>query len=355
MPKSDAFTKALRLLRLMLFYEQSGQRLRTSEIAERLGVDEDTAKKYIDELDHIGWLVLRKDGQHWIRWEYARADRLFVSLTMPEATALYLAGRLLSQIHDERNRHTILALTRIITAMPSQLLSPLRSLVEMAEQRAQGQSDHSAIFEALAVGWTTRRRVRLFYTPPRQRTFECLFAPYLLEPSAIGRTIYALGESILQPKGVAPGDLRTYKMERIEHAEVTRESFTVHEGFNGPELLARAWGVMYGDEDLVEVHLRFTPYVTGRVKETVWHPSQQLQETSAGCLWSAQIGDVTEIRPWIRGWGSDCEVLAPAELREEMIAEVRRLARRYGIAFSQKIDPDEPDTDLFDSFFGGKP
>lgn len=73
------------------------------------------------------------------------------------------------------------------------------------------------------------------------RTAQTVF-PYLLEPSPVGRTIYAMGYS------TPPEALRTSKMERIEHAELTTTPFEIPADFDGPALLTRAWGIMYGDE-----------------------------------------------------------------------------------------------------------
>ena len=190
------------------------------------------------------------------------------------------------------------------------------------------------------------RIVRLRYSPPHKRTFECDFAPYLLEPSGIGRTIYAIGRS------TPPDDFRTYKLERIEHAELTEKTFEIEQDFDVPALLKRAWGVMYGDEEIVEVHLRFSHLVTKRLKETLWHPSQQIVDTPNGCEWKAQIGDTLEIENWIRGWGEDCEVLAPQSLRQRMIDTVRRLARTYGVEIHSISSPDEPDIELLNHIYG---
>ena len=118
MPKSDAKNKAARQYLLQKLFEQPGQRLRTSEVAKRLGVSEDTAKHDIDELSGDGRLPLRKDGQYWILAEDAKIPQLKVYLSLPEATALYIAGRLLSQIHDEHNRYVILALAKLTNALP---------------------------------------------------------------------------------------------------------------------------------------------------------------------------------------------------------------------------------------------
>ncbi|SRR6266487_2543443 len=346
MPKSDGQGKADRLYLLCQLFDQKGRRLRTGEIAEKLGVDDDTVRYYISELSASGRLPLRKDGQFWIQAEDTYIEQLKVHLTISEATALYVAARLLSQIHDERNSHVILALYKLSAAMPEPLRAHQRVLVEMAEQRQKDQEDRSGVFHALTMGWATQRKVHLVYDPPRKRRFESLFCPYLLEPSGIGRTVYAIGYS--EP----PNALRTFKLERIQHATLTNEAFAVPDDFDGPRRLATAWGVMYSDEEPVKVRLRFSHTVKKRVQETLWHPSQTITMTPEGCEWTAIVAETLEIENWIRGWGSDCEVLAPISLREKAIAHIREAARIYSIAFKEPAAPTEPDEDLFNSFFG---
>ncbi len=347
MPISDAYNKTDRLHQVqLLFWNNPGRRLRTQEVANTLNVSDDTAYHYLTELSSSGRLPLTKDGWYWQLAEGAKFELLPMKLNLSEGTALYLAARLLTQIHDEQNTHILTALTKLVGAMPGTITPHLHAIVDVARARQEGQQDTSGTFESMALGWATRRKVRLVYAPPHRRTFECQFSPFLLEPSAIGRTFYAIGHS------TPPDALRTFKMERIEFAELTKETFEVPADFDGPALLSRAWGVMYGDEELIEVRLRFSNWVTNRVKETLWHPSQQIIDTAEGCEWKAQIGDTLEIENWIRGWGSDCEVLAPQDLREKMVKEARRLAHMYGVTM-KSTPPDEPDMGLLSKILGG--
>jgi predicted DNA-binding transcriptional regulator YafY len=350
MAHSDGYVINERLLHLqLLFWRNPGQRYRTREIADRLQVSEDTVAKDLDYLSRKGLLPLVKEGWYWRLMEGARFELMPVKLNLAEGAALFLAARLLSQIHDERNEHVLLALTKLIAGMPPTLVPHLHATVHMARQRQENQPDKSGIFEALALGWATRRQVRLVYQPPHRRGFRCVFSPYLLEPSPVGRTIYAMGFS------TPPDALRTYKMERIEHAELTTTPFEIPADFDGPALLARAWGVMYGDEEPVRVRLRFSHWVTKRVKETLWHPTQQITDIPEGCEWTATIGDIIEIAHWVRGWGADCEVLEPQQLRDELAKEARRLARIYHVDQEPPSDPQDegPDMDLLANVFGG--
>ena len=41
------------------------------------------------------------------------------------------------------------------------------------------------------------------------------------------------------------------------------------------------------------------------------------------------IAEPTEIRNWILGWGKECEVMAPAELRASVADELREAVNAY--------------------------
>jgi CRISPR-associated endonuclease/helicase Cas3 len=341
---TDGMKKFDRLFHLIRLFRVPGRRYRTREIADMLGINEDTAGKYLNELSGAGLLPVTKDGHVWILPEGATIPQLELSLSYPEAVSLYLAGRLLSQAQDEQNWHITMALKKLVEALPPSLKERQQALLDVllfSEHPVDQLRDMSHTFQVLASGWVTQRRVRLSYAPPFCRSFECTFDPYLLEPSAIGRTIYAIGYSDLVK------EIRTYKLERIQQAELTSETFTVSEKFKGPEMLQQAWGVMYGDEEPVKVRLRFSATVTPRVRETRWHPSQQLTLTRAGCEWTAMIGDPLEIEPWIRSWGGDCEVLEPAALREHMLQHGLRMVKNYGRTLPPHQKPEEFDDDLF--------
>lgn len=343
----ETWKKTDRLLHIMKLFEENKQRRwRIKEIADLLGINEDTAAKYLYELRSSGLLPIRDERHEWFLPEGAIIPKLEVSLSYPEVASLYLSGRMLAQIQDEQNWHISMGLKKLIDALPPSLKEQHNMLSELllfvdGEDDDEPQRDLSYIFQVITCGWITRRRVRLTYLTARLREFECFFDPYLLEPSAIGRTIYAIGFSSIAK------DVRTYKLERIQKAELTNETFAAP-SFNAVKKLQNAWGVMYGDDDqLVQVRLRFSDRVTRRVRETRWHPSQKIKPTDNGCEWTAMIGDTLEIESWIRGWGGDCEVIEPAALRESMLHHLRRSMRVYGLTPPTTHDPKKFDRNLF--------
>jgi predicted DNA-binding transcriptional regulator YafY len=349
MPTSDAYNKTDRLQEIQLLFSKNPKRLFTTpEIARSLNVSDDTALRYLNDLSVKGHLPVEKKGRYWVLMEDAKMTLPAITFTFAEATALSIAGRLLSQIHDEHNVHVTQALLKLVKVLPDAVAAHQHKIVEIAKERQQHRPDRSAIFEALAIGWVKQRRVQLRYTTAEGKTFTCTFDPYLFEPTGIGRTIYVIGHS------TPPDELRTFKLERIEQAVLLDEPFALPLNFDGPGLLKSAWVVMFGDREPVTIKLRFTSRVVTRLKETLWHPTQQIRETAEGCEMTLTIGDPLEIENWIRGWGPDCEVLAPKELREKLIEDLLRSARTYGIDMSSSVPPGEVDDDLFDTFFGSE-
>jgi Predicted transcriptional regulator len=333
---TDGFKKLDRMLFIIKLFETRGTRWRVQEIVKLLGsnFDEDTILKDLKQLSYTGLLPIKQDGRYWTLMGGAVVPKLNISLSDAEVGALYLAGRLLAQTQDEQNWHVEMALKKLVDAMPPALREEQNMVLRLLatptlqsndDDDITAQLDLSQTFQVLMSGWLTRHEVKLTYQPAFKRGFSCTFRPYLLEPSAIGRTIYAIGWSSVVD------DLRIFKLERIQKAEFTNTEFTIPSAFNGPELLSRAWGVMYGDGEPVTVRLRFSDAVTQRLRETRWHPTQKITLTRDGCIWSAQIGDLMEIEPWVRGWGSDCEVLEPAELREHVIQHVQRQMSMYNL------------------------
>ena len=346
-PTQDGYGRAKRLNDLeRMLLSQPSRHWRTSEIAQTLGISEDTAMRDIQELSGTGRVPLWRPST--FTWQVDPESRVTLPplrLDYAQGAALYAAARLLSQQHDERNDSINSAILQLITVLPEPLRPHLEAIMAKLAQPSTTRANISATFEALSQGWLLRRVVRLHYEPQHKNPFTCTFAPYLLEPSGIGRTIYFVGQS------TPPGSLRTYKLERVRHAELTDQAFEIPPDFDGPELLRRAWGVMYGDGASARVKLRFSQFVSKRVRETRWHPSETITETPAGLIWEAEIGDITEIRPWIRQWGAECEVLEPTSLKEEMMTETRRLARLYGITLTKSAS-DGPDKTLLNDLLG---
>jgi proteasome accessory factor B len=245
-------------------------------------------------------------------------------LTVPEAIVLFLAARLIARWSDESDQAVISAFTKIASELPQPIARHVTATMLAVE--AQGPDErYRAIFNSVARGWAEGRVLDIVYDWGGE-TRKTRVRPYLLEPLATGRSIYLIGHD------ETAGAMRTYKVERIRQAILTMDRYEIPDAFDPATYLAYSWGIWSSDQaPPVEVRLRFDPVVADRVKETVWHRTQELSDLPGGAVEMAvQVAGIVEIRPWILSWGNQVEVLAPEDLREAVAAATRGAAERYG-------------------------
>lgn len=250
-----------------------------------------------------------------------------IRLNPEEALALYLGGRRLQQQTKTGQTAVATALQKLAHALRKPLAEKLVQAADVIlNQEQDKQQTH--VFQLLMKSWLNGRRVRIKHRKPHGELRTYTVSPYQLEPSIWGDGVYLIGGSDYHNNNLA-----TFKLSRIEEISETSEPFTVPDNFDSHTLLQHAWGIWHADEKPVVVRLKFSQYVTPRVKESIWHPSQTIQDLpEGGCIWQAEIAEWREMVPWVRGWGSDVEVLEPEELREEMKIHVQKSTRLYKLA-----------------------
>lgn len=329
--ESSSAKKSWRLIEIIQLLGQHPEGLKQSEIARRLGVHRSTISRDLVDLQAP---IYKENGRLFID---PAANLLHLNISLHEALALHLATRLLTVTLDRQNPHAASALRKISLAL-EKISPPFSRHIACSadvidEYAGEDNSDYVHVLEALTLGWARGRKVRVFHRhSPEEPTREYLLSPYYIEPSAWGRSTYVIG--LREP----PGELRTFKVERLESAAKTDEPYEIPAGFDPFKLLEDAWGIWYTQEKPVKVVLRFRKEVAKRVLETHWHRSQEITpEPSGSLLWSAQIAAPQEMVPWIRGWGKDVEVLEPPSLREAFRIEVAALAASYGWQLNEKI------------------
>jgi CRISPR-associated endonuclease/helicase Cas3 len=296
--------------------------LRQAEIARFLDVHRSTVLRMLPDLPH--W-VKEYDGRISID---RSAYLVHVRFNLHEALAVHLAARLLATRLDRQNPHAASALRKLSVALDRLAPQISRHLSQSANAMDDsGRNDPNFLrsLETLTLAWGTGCKVKVWHRKDRQDPIkEYIFSPYYIEPNAVGQATYAIGWR--EP----PGELRTFKVERIERVEPMKELYFLPSDFDPSELLSNAWGIWYTEAEPVEVILHFSQRVANRVLETRWHRSEQVSELEDGRLiWRACVAEPQEMMPWIRGWGADVEVITPVELREKVIEEARKLCAIY--------------------------
>ncbi len=317
---SRGMTKAERLEKMKFLYMQRAYA--DIDMAEKLGVNRSTVFRDRRALT-IEYMV-DKDAEG--RFYIDRGQLLSsIKVNLHEALSLYLAARKSSRQTRYHQPHTASALEKLAAAlrqpMTARLLKTADRLLNQAKEPARVKT-----LETLAQAWVEQRKARIDYQGLHSRqVYEHIIRPYLIEPSIWSDSIYVIAFSENRNKVMA------FKIERVSAANLLGELFETPADFDDQKLLEHAWGIWDADQPQL-VRLRFSPSVTRRVKESIWHPLEKVTDTEdGGCLWEALIAEPREMLPWVRGWGADCEVLEPEGMRKMLEREARKMAKLYAI------------------------
>jgi predicted DNA-binding transcriptional regulator YafY len=319
--KRDRLARFYRVLRYLAAHEEGAT---VDAVAAFVGMSRRTVYRDLQALEGEIGIPLWSEGGRWGIVEGAFLPPL--RLTLDEALAFFLAARLMAQFADRHEPDIGAAFQKLAEILPPVVARHLERTIDVMASRPPDER-LTRHLRALARAWAEQRVVELTYDaatynpgrPPRRSRVH----PYLLEASAATRALYLIGYDESREA------VRTFKLQRILEIAVTPDTFEPPDPSIVQESLGRSWGVIT-DQEEVEVVLRFDAEIAARVTETTWHPSEQTTREPAGTiLWRARVPGTIEIRRWILSWGSQVEVVAPPELRDEVAATYRAAAARY--------------------------
>lgn len=328
----SGMTKAERLHEMKRLYVQRAYS--DIELAERLDVDRSTVYRDRRELTREYPLEVDEEGRYRIQRSKLISE---IRINLHEALILYLAARKTSRQTRYHHPHAASAVEKLAATLRQPMTGRLLKSADVL-LRQEKDPGRVQVMEVLAQAWTEQRRVRIRYQRHGSTGFtNHTISPYLIEPSIWSDSLYVIALSDVTER------LITFRVDRIESAVLTGEEFEIPASFDEQELLKHAWGIWVPDRAPQLVKLRFSPSVTRRVRESIWHPLETVEDCGeGGCLWSAEVAEWREMLPWIRSWGAEVEVLEPPDLRENLRQEAGNLARLY------EQEPDWGSSPLFE-------
>jgi len=123
---------------------------------------------------------------------------------------------------------------------------------------------------------------------------------------------------------------RTFLVGRITDLKILSERFVRDENFSISDWKQGAFQAERSGEAM-DVSIRFTSATAHYIRERVWHPSQRIEEHEDGSLiLHLKTGGFGEVKRWVLQYGGGAEVLSPESLRQECIAEIKKLSELYG-------------------------
>jgi predicted DNA-binding transcriptional regulator YafY len=323
--KRDRLARLLSVASILYSRGSGESGVAVTDIAELTGMTTRTIYRDIRALeDELGMPIFQAGrGRYGIEKKYFLPP---LRLTLPEAVVLFLASRLIARWSDEYDQAVVSAFTKLADLLPQPIARHVAATM-LNVGRADPNEPFTRNFAHVAQAWADGRVIEFDYEPATEgaERRRARVRPYFLEPDAAGRSVYLIGfdETV--------GAMRTYKVERIRSSTLTADRYQIPDDFDPDRWLAHSWGIWSSDTtEVAEVQLRFDASVAHRVRESIWHRSQQLTELSDGRIeMRLSVAGIVEIRPWILSWGDAVEVLEPPALREVVAAAVRNAAARY--------------------------
>lgn len=314
-------TRVLALLELL----QAHHRLTGAELAERLGVDERTVRRYATRLVELGIPVEAERGRYGgyrLLPGYKLPPLLF---TDDEATAVVLgltAARVIGLTTTSTATASESAIAKLYRVLPVALgerIAGVQDTLGLTVHRRDGRTPETGTVLTLAAAAHQHRRVRIAYTSWRNEHRERDLDPYGLVVH--GGRWYVSGHDHHRD------EVRTFRLDRIETATLTNERFEPPADFDPVTHVTRSLAnVPYAHEvevvlatSLVEARRRIPPSVG------------TLTERADGVLLSTRAERLDGMARMLAGLGWPFEIVRPDELRAAVLTladDLREAARR---------------------------
>ncbi|SEA51161.1 helix-turn-helix transcriptional regulator [Alkalimonas amylolytica] len=316
---SGPTVRVLTLLELL----QSHSRLNGTEIAQQLGVDKRTVRRYIQALEALGIPVtteLGRDGGYMLVAGYKLPPMMF---THEETLALslgLLAAKKLNLAETEAAISSVQA--KLERVMPAKLKSRTRLIADtinlMLPEPAPASRGLplSPLLDALEQQRAVQIRYASYHTEPVERRVD----PYGL--------LFRRQHWYLSGYCHLRQDLRIFRLDRIQQLTLLEQTFTRPANFNAAEHFNASLNQMPGNLAVkVMLHTDLTT-----AAEHLGLTASLLKPQVGGLLLSFQIDNCDCIALWLSQLPFDFTILEPPELRQALNKQAQRLLRLAGQA-----------------------
>ncbi|GAB4141210.1 MAG: WYL domain-containing protein [Planctomycetaceae bacterium] len=299
-------------------------------MADEVGVTTRTIRRDLETLRQVGFPLIEKHVSSHGRkhWQLSPGiESVPLSFTWDEAIALYLARRYLEPL---ANTHLWDSAQKAFRKIKSTLGEPaVRYLEKMTgafHRTSVGSGNYSKkseIIDQLMIG--IEDRCMTFITYQSMRSTEPV--KYDVYPYGI---VFHRNSLYLVAHAVDHGEIRHYKIDRVEDVDVQNLKFTRPDDFDIRKHLEDSFGIYRGNGKQVTVCVRFAPEVTRYVEESHWHHSQKLtREADGGLILEVTLDALEEFKSWVMSFGRHAKVLWPRMLLDEITVELQDTLRQY--------------------------
>ncbi len=310
------------------------RRISTSELQEKLSaggflVDLRSIQRDLVKLSQK--LPLLADGSKPQGWSWMpNADQMDVPSQEPQAALVFHLA--------EQYLHSLLPASTLAYLAPW-----FKQAAGVLDAQGNGLSKWRSNVRVLAPGQPLQ-------SPPTDEAAQAVITQALLEGKRVS-VIYRpwskeeAKEYVANPLGLVVRDqviylvctfwnypdIKQLVLHRVISAELLDEVAKRPKGFNLDEYIARGeFGLPSKSGKSITLVVDFSVPASVSVRERPLSKTQQVEELADGAVrFTATVPDTRELRCWLLGFGAEIEVIAPADLRDNMRHVAMALASRY--------------------------
>lgn len=311
--------RALRALEIL----QTRPGTTAGELAERLGVTERAARRYVGILREAGIPVESTRGPHGGYW-LGRGTRL-PPVVFTEAEALGLAMAVLDGQPAAADVDDLVgsALGKVIQALPERVgrqAAALREHASAAPARHSARPD-PAITSALVAAVAARRRVLVTYRSESGSEWDAEVDPWAV--------VVRHGRWYLLCHSHRADAIRTYRLDRVRAVQRTMHKFEPPDGLDPVATLEENLGTGWE----YPTHVVFDAPLA-EVAPWIRPPMGRLEPAGAGCV---LVGSTSNPAMYAQEWLATVPFAFRVEGGQELCAAVATVAARFAAAV--RTDP----------------
>ncbi|WP_010248773.1 helix-turn-helix transcriptional regulator [Acetivibrio cellulolyticus] len=301
---------------------QANGKMKISEIASLLEVDERSVRRYRDDLEVASILIDGERGKYGGYQLYNDNLMLGLNISTQEQNSLQLVEKYLKDSRNIASKDISNIVTKI-NAMNSarekeqvdfcnHMAKETISNIDLSVERKKFLDIHAAVL--------SRKKIRIDYNSLNSGKLTRIIRPYTT--LQYKQDLYLIGFCELKE------EIRDFKISRIENYEIMDETFPKDESFDPEKSMENCLGIYKGKE--YNIKLKIMHPMSQIIKEKVWVKNQVITETDGGAIiFKAKMRGLTEIKTWILGMGSSVIVLEPDEIVYEIKNEIEKMRNFY--------------------------
>lgn len=318
------YASAARLAKLRTILE-SGAAAHVDDLAERLGITTRSIFRYLKLLSLTESLVEDEvEGRKCWRIERGQ-KRSVVRLTTTQLVALRLALGQMRALAGTGLHEDLVAVCEELEATlrgadHAHARSLDKKLFDVGEA-PYDYDDRADDIDAIVTALLKEERLQVTHAGSRgPRTFRV--EPYTL--MVYRRGLYLVGYS------EDHAAMRKFGLDALSGVEWLKgDRFAYPADYDPSQLVDGAFGVIQGER--TRVKLRFSAKVARYVARRRWHPTLAIARGDDGALEATMdVAGTDELKAWVLSFGSECEVVEPRRLREEIAGTLAQALAKYG-------------------------